>query len=160
MVDDDFWQLLVKRIRFSRAHEERVQGGEFEADDVLHPREGLGEVTRPGGHEAHRMRVLVDQGSNRVNVPRRDRLPVVNQYDVVRDAFDLVEDVGRHEHMTTVPRELRYGPEDVYAGQGIRAGQGLIEDQDLRIVGQGLGELRALTHPATVGPRGAVSDVR
>src|SRR6266550_3272300 len=100
--------------------------------------------------------MLIDERTDRVNVARRDRLAVVNQHDVVRDALNLVQDVGRHEDVPAVFREVGDGPENLHASHRVRSGQRLIKDEDLRIMRKGLRELRALAHPATVGPRGPV----
>src|SRR5256712_7258484 len=149
-VRDDLRELLVERVRLAGANEKRVGLGELEGDDVLHARKGLGELTRFRRIDAHRVGMRVDQRTNRMDVARRDRLAVVNEDDVVRDPFNLVEDMGRHQHVAAVFREVGDRLEDVDAAGRVRPGEGLVEDEDLRVVGKGLGELRALAHASAV----------
>src|SRR5881296_2857649 len=96
------------------------------------------------------MRMLVDECADRVDVASRDRLAVVNQDDVVRDPLDLIQDVGRHEHVAAVAGEVGDRPENVDTARGVRTRQGLIQDQDLRVVGEGLRQFRALAHAPAV----------
>src|SRR2546427_5747051 len=137
-VRDDLGELSVERVRLSSAHEQHIGRGELERDHVFHPREGLGELPGFRRLNSHRMRMLVDERADRVDVARRDRLAVVNQDDVVRDPLDLIQDVGRHEHVATVAGEVGDRPEDVDTARGVRTRQGLVQDQDLRVVGEGL----------------------
>src|SRR3989442_4099399 len=67
--------------------------------------------------------------------------------------------MGGHQHMAAVFREVGDRLEDMDAGRRVRPGEGLVEDQDLRVVGQGLGELRALAHPSAVTPGGPLGRV-
>src|SRR2546425_989073 len=56
-VRDDLRELLVERVRFAGADEERVGGRELEGNDVLHARKGLGELARFRRLDAHGVRV-------------------------------------------------------------------------------------------------------
>src|SRR2546422_4296238 len=67
--------------------------------------------------------------------------------------------MGGHQYMAAVFREVGDRLEDMDAGRRVRPGEGLVEDQDLRVVGQGLGELRALAHPSAVTPGGPLGRV-
>src|SRR2546422_506605 len=149
-VRDDLRELLVERVRFAGADEECVGGRELEGDEVLHPGQGLGKLTRFRRLDPHGVRMGVDERADRVDVAGRDRLAIVNQDDVVRDPFDLIEDMGRHQHMAAVFGEVGDRLEDMDAPGRVCSGVGLVEDQDLRVVGKSLGELRALAHSATI----------
>src|SRR2546428_566053 len=65
----------------------------------------------------------------------------------------VVEAVGRHERGPARLGKLRDRPEDLDGGHGVRPGERLVEDQDLRFVGERLRELRPLSHSAAVRPR-------
>src|SRR3989442_3710336 len=67
--------------------------------------------------------------------------------------------MGGHQYMAAVFREGGDRLEDMAAGRRVRPGEGLVEDQDLRVVGQGLGELRALAYPSAVTPGGPLGGV-
>src|SRR3989475_6471240 len=149
-VRDDLGKLPIERVRLAGAHEERIGRGELERDHVFHSSQGLGELPGFRRFNSHRVRMFVDECADGVDVARRDRLAVVNQDDVVRDPLDLIQDVGRHEHMPPVAGEVGDRPENVDAARGVGPGQRLIEDQDLRVVGEGLCQFRALAHAAAV----------
>src|SRR6266545_1227838 len=155
-VDDDLRQLAIEGVRLARSHEQRVRRGHLDRDDVVHPGERLREVPRPRGRDPDRVRMLVDERSDRVQVPGGDPLPVVDQDDVLRDPFDLVQDVRRHQDVAALPGEPGDRAEDLDAADGIRAGKRLVQNQDLRIVGERLGELRPLPHPSAVPMEGAI----
>src|SRR5438094_1921457 len=149
-VRDDLRELLVERIRLTRADEERVGFRELEGDDVFHPRQRLRELAGFRRLDAHGVRMRVDQRADRVDVARRDCFAVVDEHDVVRDPLDLIEDVGRHQHVPAVLGEVGDRLEDVNAAGRVRAGEGLVEDQARGMVGPGLGQLRALAHSTAV----------
>src|SRR5467141_321452 len=155
-VRNDRGELAVEGIRLARPDEQGVFRRNLQGDDVLHPRQGLRELARLRRLEPHRVRVLVNQQTDRMNVARRDRLAVVNEHDVVRNALDLVQDMRRHEDVAALLGEIRDRSKDLDAGHRIGARQGLVQDEHLRIMGEGLCELRPLSHPATVRPRGTV----
>src|SRR5256712_11306311 len=152
-VCDDSRELSVERVRFSRPYEEFLGRRKFERDDMVHPGERLSELTRSRRIETHGVGMGVDQRADRVDIAGCNRLAVVDQHDVVRDPLDLVEDVGRHKHVTARLGKLRDRPEDLDAGHGVRPGERFVEDQALRFVSERLRELRPLSHPAAVGPR-------
>src|SRR5437899_4257149 len=152
-VRHDSRELSVERVRFSGAHEEFLGRRKFEGDDMVQPGERLSELTGSRRVETHGVGMGVDQRADRVDVAGCNRLAVVDQHDVVRDPLDLVEDVGRHQHVTARLGKLGDCPEDLDAGHGVRPGERLVEDQDLRFVGERLCELRPLSHPAAVRPR-------
>src|SRR6267378_8662771 len=83
-VRDDRGELAVEGVRLARPDEQGVFRGNLQGDDVLHPRQGLRELAGLRRLESHRVRVLVDQRADRMDVAGRDRLAVVNQHDVVR----------------------------------------------------------------------------
>src|SRR5712691_11933952 len=116
-VRDDLGKLSVERVRFAGAYEERIGRGELEGDDVLHPGEGLGELPGFRRLDSHRMRMLVNQSPDRVDVARGNRLAVVDEDDVVRDPLDLIEDVGRHEHVAAIGGVVGDRPEDMDAAR-------------------------------------------
>src|SRR3989475_4551135 len=118
-VRDDLGKLSVERIRLAGAHEERIGRRELERDHVFHPGKGLGELPGFRRFNSNRVRMFVDERADRVDVACRDRLAVVNQDDVVRDPLDLIEDVGRHEHVAAVAGELGNRPEDVDTARGV-----------------------------------------
>ena len=68
--------------------------------------------------------------------------------------------MGRHEDVTAGLREFRDRPEDLDPGQRVGARERLVEDQDLRSVGERLGEFRSLAHPAAIGPGGTLRRAR
>src|SRR5207249_9773133 len=159
-VGHDRRELAVEGIGLAGPDEQGVLFGNLQRDDMLHPGEGLRELSRLRRLEAHRVRMLVDQGADRVDVARRDGLAVVDEDDVVGDALDLVEHMGRHEDVTARLCEVRDRPEDQDPGERVGPGERLVEDQDLRSVGERLGELRTLAHPAAVGPGGTLRRAR
>src|SRR2546422_1912855 len=159
-VRDDLGELSVERVRLSGAHEQHIGRREFEGDDVIHPGESVGKWRGFRRLDSQGRGVFVDERGNGVDAARRNRFPVVNQHDVVRDALDLIEDVGRHDHVAAVAGEVGDRPQDVDPSRGVRPGERLIEDQDLRVVGEGLCKFRALAHPATVSAGGSVRRTR
>src|SRR5207247_214306 len=74
--------------------------------------------------------------------------------------LDLVEHLGRHEDVTAGLGEFRGRPEELDPGQRVGARERLVEDQDLRSVGERLGEFRSLAHPAAIGPGGTLRRAR
>src|SRR5256884_7747621 len=154
-VRDDLGELSVERVRLSSAHEQHIGRREFEGDDVIHPGESLGKLPRFRRLDSHGMRVFVDERANRVDVARRNCFPVVNQHDVVRDALDLIEDVGRHDYVAAVAGEVGDRPQDVDPSRGVRPGARIVDGEDLRGGGEGPWKFRALAHSATVSAGGA-----
>src|SRR5436309_9662089 len=71
-VRDDLRELLVERIRLTRADEERVGLREFEGDEVFHPRQRLRELAGFRRLEALGVRMGVDQCGGRVGGGGRD----------------------------------------------------------------------------------------
>src|SRR6266540_1802362 len=150
LIRDDPRQVAIKRVRLARPNEQLVGRGHLDGHDVIHGREGLGDLSRLRRRDSNRMRMLVDQRADRVKVPRGDRLPVVDQNDVLRHPLDLVQDVGRHEDVPALTGEPGDRPENLHAADRIGPGQRLVEDQNLRVVRERLRELRPLPHPAAV----------
>ena len=67
-----------------------------------------------------------------------------------RDRLDLVQDVAGDEHALALGAEPRMMSDQVAAGDRVGAGQRLVEEQHLRVVDEGLGELGPLPHPLGV----------
>src|SRR5207249_5997961 len=66
-VGDNPGEFLVKCIGLPSADYKRVLRGNFQRDDVVHPCKRLGELARLRRLEAHGVRMLVDERTNRVN---------------------------------------------------------------------------------------------
>src|SRR2546427_4754913 len=89
-VRDDLRELLVERVWFAGADEECVGGRELEGDEVLHPGQGLGKLTRFRRLDRHGVRLGVDGRGDRVDVAGRGRLGIAHPDHVVRGTLDLI----------------------------------------------------------------------
>ncbi len=79
-----------------------------------------------------------------------DDLPARDEQHLVGDRLDLVQHVCREHDHGTLRRALAHLVEDQRARGGVRAGEGLVEQQHVRVVHHGLGELGALAHSTAV----------
>ena len=93
-------------------------------------------------HDA--MRVLVDEVADFADVSLGDESAAMQQDDVWRERLDLVEDVAGDDDAAAGSFEAADRIEHVSPRDGIGAGEGLVEKEDLRLVDEGLGQLGAL----------------
>ena len=95
--------------------------------------------------------MIAHQGTYLVDAARCHRPSLVDQYDVRRHALDLMQHVRRDDdvmpvHLVQVGHQVHQVP----PGHRIGPGQGLVQQQQLRIVEHGAGHLDALNHPFAV----------
>ncbi len=102
------------------------------------------------------MRVGVDQVADLPDVPLGHEPAVVQQDDPRRDDLDLVEHVARDDDAPALVAQAMDDVHQVAAGDRVGAGERLVEEEDERVVDEGLRELGALAHPLGVAADGPV----
>ena len=93
------------------------------------------------------MRTVRHQATNGAEVPRSSQAPGDHDQDAIGDSLDLLQDVAGEEDGAAV---LRQPPQEAHCVQAlarIHAVEGLVQQQDLRVMDEGGGHLRALPHP-------------
>ncbi len=108
------------------------------------------------------MRMLVDQVADLPDVALGDEPPSVEQDDRAGDGLDLVEDVAGDQHGAAVAAPGDDRVDQLAAGDGVGAGQRLVEEEHEGVVQDRLGQLDPLAHPlgiAADGPAGGLGHV-
>ena len=81
------------------------------------------------------------------------------EQDAVRELGHLAQDMAAHQHPGAPRGQAAQEIHEGEAGFGIEAVEGLVEDQQLRPVHQGLGQPDALAHALAHGGEGQVRPV-
>ena len=87
-------------------------------------------------------------------------LALVDEDDPRGQGLDLGQDVARDEDGPALLLEVLDEPDELALAQRVEPAQRLVEDEDLRVVGDGLGELDPLAHAPAVAADEAVLVLR
>ena len=82
------------------------------------------------------------------------------QQDALRELGDLAQDVARYQDARALLGEVPQQGHQVKARFGIQAVEGFIQNEQLRLVQQGLGQADALAHALGHARKGEVGAVR
>ncbi len=110
-----------------------------------------GEAARIRGADVHRVRMLVDEVADVVNVAFGEDPAVVDEEDVRGHRLDLVQDVARDDDRLSGAGPFADQADRAPAGERVHARERLVEDEERGVVDDGLRELDALAHALAVG---------
>src|SRR6266851_534808 len=79
-----------------------------------------------------------------------DYISIAQQDDLIRDGIDFVKNMARNNDVTTVCRRRAKQSDHLGTSQRVEAVQRLVQDQNSRVVTQGLSEPDSLTHPFAI----------
>src|SRR5213596_2128072 len=111
---------------------------------------------RAEGLEVLRRRGVEERGLNRRGVrapgefphgPANQELPMVQERDVVAHLLDLAEEMRAHEDRAALVFQRLDHIADLGHAARIQPGRGLVEDEQVRLVEERLGDRQALLHP-------------
>src|SRR5258708_18582228 len=128
-------------------------------DGVLGFHDLGGKIPRPVAADEDLRRVLPDFVAHTMDWPLSDNIPSAQQDDLIRDGIDFVKNMARNNHVTTVCRRRPKQSDHLGASQRVEAVQRLVQDQNSRIVTQGLSEPDSLTHSFAISGDVAVCGV-
>ena len=127
---------------------------------------------RRAGHDRGRQRAVVGRpqpervgpvGHEAADLPEvagRREPPGDHDEDALGDPLHLLQDVGGEEDRPALAGQVAEQVHHVEALARIHPVEGLVEDQDGRVVDEGRGHLGALAHPLRVGRERAVGGAR
>ena len=119
--------------------------GELDGHDSGVGDEGLGEGSVVGGCDGEAMGAVGHEAAYGAEVARGSEATGDDDEDLLGEALDLVEDVGREDDGTTLGGHAPERPSCAGAGW-IGAVEGLVEEKDARLVDDSGGDLDALLH--------------
>ena len=102
--------------------------------------------------------VLVEARQELAGRRRVDQSAAVEDRDVIADALDVVEDVGRIEHRG-LAAQVAHQVEDLAPPDRVERADRFVEQEDGRTADQRLADAEPLAHPARVGLETAVGHV-
>ena len=103
------------------------------------------------------MKSVCDSAVYSATAPERATCPPSRT--VIRSQVRSTSDIRCDEKTTVIPNSwyvLAHQVEHLVAPGGVEAGRGLVQQHDVRIMDECLGELDPLLHPGRVGAHGAV----
>ena len=133
-----------------RVELERLGPVELHADDDSRLEQCSRKHPRPVGAHADPHRPVVHQCAQLAEVAGGREAALRHDEDLRADALDLVEDVAGDDDATSFAPEPAEQRDHLHPLTRVETGERLVEDEHLRVVDEGLGDLHPLAHALRV----------
>ena len=140
-----------EHIDIGRVDDDLVLVVELYTDDAAHRQERSGECSRIIGENTDAHRLVVHQFAQRVKVACRREATLGDDHHTSAYASHFVEYVARHDNAFSIFTKTPEHSDESAPLHGVETGEWLVENDDLWIVHDRLGDLDALPHSLAVG---------